>query len=214
MGTLYWQLNDCWPVVSWSSIDYFGRWKAVQYTIREAYKSILVSSKLEKGKLITNAVSDYLKQRDGDFKVQVFNLSGEAIKSWQQKLVIKPNCSEQIFSAPYEFSKADSSKTFVFTEFKSTLGETVYAYSLNCKPGNLQLQNPEIKVKVEQSVEGNYLVLTSKYPAFYVQIISSLSDFKLENNYFNMLPNVEYRTKVIKGSVDGIEVKSLFDYIK
>src|SRR6185295_18349763 len=43
MGSLYWQLNDCWPVASWSSIDYYGRWKALHYTVKEAFQKYLIS---------------------------------------------------------------------------------------------------------------------------------------------------------------------------
>ena len=45
MGTLYWQLNDCWPGASWSSRDYFGRWKALHYLARRFYSPILLSAK-------------------------------------------------------------------------------------------------------------------------------------------------------------------------
>jgi beta-mannosidase len=43
MGTLYWQMNDCWPVASWSSIDYEGRWKAAHYRVRELYEPLLIA---------------------------------------------------------------------------------------------------------------------------------------------------------------------------
>ena len=42
-GTLYWQLNDCWPVASWSSLDYFGRWKALHYAARRFYAPLMLS---------------------------------------------------------------------------------------------------------------------------------------------------------------------------
>ncbi len=46
-GTLYWQLNDCWPAPTWSSIDYFGNWKALQYRIRDDYRDVTVLEKFE-----------------------------------------------------------------------------------------------------------------------------------------------------------------------
>jgi beta-mannosidase len=51
MGSLYWQLNDTWPVASWASLDYHGRWKALHYTARNFYAPVLVSGveDMEKG---------------------------------------------------------------------------------------------------------------------------------------------------------------------
>ena len=51
MGALYWQINDCWPVASWSSIDYFGRWKALQYYAKRFYSDLLISPTVEDGSL-------------------------------------------------------------------------------------------------------------------------------------------------------------------
>ena len=58
MGSIFWQLNDCWPVVSPSSIDYYGRWKALQYYARRFYSPLLVSSRLKDGSLNVSVVSD------------------------------------------------------------------------------------------------------------------------------------------------------------
>ena len=61
MGSIFWQLNDCWPVASWSSIDYYGRWKALQYYARRFYAPLLVSPHVEDGILKTYIVSDRVK---------------------------------------------------------------------------------------------------------------------------------------------------------
>ena len=65
MGSIFWQLNDCWPVASWSSIDYYGRWKALQYYARRFYAPILVSPHVEDGSLKVYIVSDKTEGRAG-----------------------------------------------------------------------------------------------------------------------------------------------------
>lgn len=65
MGTLFWQHNDCWPVASWASRDYYGRWKAQHYYVRKAYDDILISSVVEGDDLIVYAVSDRLENTSG-----------------------------------------------------------------------------------------------------------------------------------------------------
>lgn len=210
MGTLYWQLNDCWPVVSWSGIDFFGRWKAVQYRIRDAYKPILIATQINKNSIEVNAVSDLLKPMEGNLKVTVYNLNGNELKVWENKITIKPSISEQIISMPYQFNSADSANIFVYTELVLKSGENINSYTYSCRLGNLKLQDPSIKARMERSNVGNVIVLTCNKPAFYVQI---MSDAKVDNNYFNMLPNKEYRVKVFAGDMDKIEVKSLFDFV-
>ena len=59
MGTLFWQHNDCWPVASWASRDYYGRWKAQHYYVRKAYDDILISSVVEGDDLIVYAAVSY-----------------------------------------------------------------------------------------------------------------------------------------------------------
>lgn len=210
MGTLYWQLNDCWPVVSWSSIDFYGKWKAVQYTVRDAYKPILLSAQIKDNRIDINAVSDYLQSCDGVLKVMLYNLKGDILKNWEKAISIKPNVSEQILSLSNEFSKTDSASNFVYAEFKSKEGALFNAFSYSCKTGNLSLVNPEISVKVNAD---NTLTLTCNHPAFYVQISSVAKDFKIDNNYFNMLPGKEYRVKVLEGKIDKISTKSLFGFL-
>lgn len=213
MGTLYWQLNDCWPVVSWSSIDFNNRWKAVHYTIRDAYKQILLATKIDKNGIVVNAVSDYLTPVKGTLKTKIFDIQGSVIKEWRQKITIKPNSSEPIQSIPYEFSKSDSSKLFVVTEFVTKSGERFNSYTFNCNPGSLKLLNPEIAFREESSEDGNYIILTCKHPVLYVQLSSLAAEFKVNDNYFNMLPGINYRVKLINGDFNKITAKSLFDFL-
>ncbi len=208
MGTLYWQLNDCWPVVSWSSIDFYGRWKAVQYTIRDAYKPILISTKTSKSNIDINVVSDLQQVAEGVLNVSVYNLNGEVLKRWSNKVRVKPNKSELISYLIYQFADTDSANIFVYSEFRSTSGEAFKSYAFNCKQGYLNVQSPEIKMRIEE----NYLVLTCTKPAFYVNI-SSVNDIEVDNNFFNMLPRKEYKVKVLKGDANSVEIKSLYNYI-
>ena len=213
MGSLYWQMNDCWPGVTWSGIDFYKRWKAVQYTVRDAYKPILVSAEVNEKEISVRAVSDYQTQTEGELKVFLYNLNGEILKRWVNPASIKPNVSEQILKVTNEFSMADSSNVFVEVEFESKNGEQFNAHSFYCKAGNLNLLNPDLKVKTEKKDDVITLLLTCSQPAFYVRISSTLPEFKVDNNYFNMLPGKEYRVNVLAGDPDKIDTKSLFDFL-
>ena len=68
MGSLYWQINDCWPVASWSSIDYYGNWKALHYAVRDAFENIDLSFKIQNDSLQIFVISDSLKNLEAKLK--------------------------------------------------------------------------------------------------------------------------------------------------
>jgi beta-mannosidase len=94
MGSLFWQLNDCWPVASWSSIDYYGRWKALQYYARRFYAPVLVSPHVEGGTLAIYVVSDKTAAVDGTLHLRILNFSGQIIKETSQAVKIDPLTSK------------------------------------------------------------------------------------------------------------------------
>ena len=78
MGSIYWQLNDCWPVASWSSIDYYGRWKALQYYARRFYAPILVSPHLKAGP--SRSMSSRTKRpATGDLRLRLMDFDGKVL---------------------------------------------------------------------------------------------------------------------------------------
>ena len=79
MGTLFWQLNDCWPSVSWSSIDFFGNWKALHYKAKKAFTNVLISSKIENDTLKTFVINDELKSHEGQLSIQILDFDGNIV---------------------------------------------------------------------------------------------------------------------------------------
>ena len=79
MGTLFWQHNDCWPVASWASRDYYGRWKAQHYYTRKVYDDILISLVVEGDDLKVYAVSDRLENTSGRLQLQVCRFDGTVV---------------------------------------------------------------------------------------------------------------------------------------
>jgi beta-mannosidase len=85
MGSIFWQLNDCWPVASWSSIDYYGRWKALQYYARRFYAPILVSPHVEDGALKVYIVSDKTKAEPATLRVRLMDFDGKVLLEETQR---------------------------------------------------------------------------------------------------------------------------------
>jgi beta-mannosidase len=84
MGTIYWQLNDCWPGPTWSSIDFFGNWKALQYTIRKDYEDVaMLRKESEAGNFDYFLISDVPDTFRCAVTCDIYTLSGVKIKSFQ-----------------------------------------------------------------------------------------------------------------------------------
>ena len=91
MGSLYWQLNDCWPGASWSSIDYYGKWKALHYNIKKAFSPVIVSHELKDDNLNVVVVSDLKENIECEVEIKLLSFKSEIpIKKWNKKIKIKP----------------------------------------------------------------------------------------------------------------------------
>lgn len=99
MGSLFWQINDCWPVASWSSIDYFGRWKAQQYFAVKAFDTVLVSPALEDGKVSLIVVSDHLKDKAVTLEIRTMDYTGKGGAAQTLPFTLKANRAEVVFTA-------------------------------------------------------------------------------------------------------------------
>ena len=89
MGSLYWQLNDCWPAISWSGIDYFGRWKAMQYTVRNNYKPVIISAVKTGDQVRIYIVSDLLTDTAAVLKTSLIDFYGKTVKQKKRNIVIR-----------------------------------------------------------------------------------------------------------------------------
>jgi beta-mannosidase len=78
-GTLYWQLNDCWPSATWSSVDYFGRWKALHYKLKTVFKDVLLSAVQEDGYLRIYAISDLPEEKEFRLGLKIIDFHGKVI---------------------------------------------------------------------------------------------------------------------------------------
>jgi len=102
MGSLFWQINDCWPVASWSSIDYYGRWKAQQYFARKAFAPILVSPQVEGGVLNVHAVNDRLSPQHLSLNLRVLTFEGDVLWKHGAPVTLAANSSQILFSRPFD----------------------------------------------------------------------------------------------------------------
>jgi beta-mannosidase len=95
-GTLYWQLNDCWPAASWSSIDYYGRWKALHYAARCFYAPVLLSVEDEETRMGFTVTNDRTEPWEGEVRWSLETLSGEALLAGRESITAAPLAATQV----------------------------------------------------------------------------------------------------------------------
>ncbi len=96
MGSLYWQLNDVWPGASWSGIDWFGRWKALQFHARRFFAPVTVAALRKEGRTSVNIISDRTTPREGELRLRVMTLQGQVLREQVQRLRIEPLSATRI----------------------------------------------------------------------------------------------------------------------
>ena len=217
MGSLFWQHNDCWPVASWSSRDYYGRWKAQHYFARKAYDMILVSPVVMDGQLTVHLVSDYLKPVRGKFTLKVMDMEGNIIYSKAETTKTPVNSSKLIFKS--DIKKISGNASFndiiIYTEFQtSNKTYTNIAYTAEQKFMNYRPAN--IKWKIKKINDGYELLLTSEVFARGVFLSLPGIDSFFEDNYFDLLPHspkvIKLRSSKTLNEIDQqIKVTSLVD---
>jgi beta-mannosidase len=200
MGSLYWQLNDCWPVASWASIDYYGRWKALQYYARRFYDDILVSPFRHDGKVDVYVVSDKLQPVSGQIRTRLLDFSGKSLMDKTQDVQIAAQSSAVYFTLDEKglTANADPKKTFLV--FDLAVGGQSVSRNLIFFDTMHDLDLPE-SVHVDASLEssnGGYAV-TLRSPALARSVYLSFGDLDVQpsDNYFDLLPG-EPRTITLK----------------
>jgi beta-mannosidase len=206
MGTLYWQLNDCWPVTSWSSVDYFGRWKALHYQVKQSFENVLISMQRDDDSYKMFVINDHLKELKGNLVLEVIDFRGKKLLEINEFVSIAANSS----LGYYEFHKSDlrnisMEELIVTMSFKSTTTETKSNFYF-VKPKDLKLLKPNIQIKKIDEVT---LEVTSDVLA--KNVFLSSGDAFFSDNYFDVLPNEKKMISITGKLLEKIEVKSLFD---
>jgi beta-mannosidase len=212
MGTLYWQHNDCWPVASWSSRDYYGRWKAQHYFAKKAFEPILVSPIAKDDKLDVYIVSDKLKTVQGTLYIKVMDLKGNVVYQKNKKVKLPANSSNIQFTESLTNVLNDKSRNEVvvnarFLEDSKKLSIVSNNYFL---ARYKEIDFPEAKITVSSvpstAGEGYYVTLKSDVFARGVFLSIEGIDNFFSDNYFDLLPG-EPVTIHVKTSLD----KATFD---
>lgn len=218
MGTLFWMMNECWPVGCGSSIDYYGRWKAALYEAKRKYTPLLIDPHVEKGLLNIWIVSDKMSETEGKVKLELFDLEGNIIHQHDFTMSIPEDFAGIVYKKPLTEFLAGSNENDVI--LKSSLIEKDSIISieyLSFVPAKkLKLKNPEISYVVENKPNEYTITLTSKQYAKYVFLTIDEPVGYFSDNYFDIIPgetkSIVFSTnEKVPGIKEKLEVYSLYD---
>ena len=199
MGTLYWQLNDCWPGISWSSIDHFGNWKALHYEAKEAFENILISFKREGNHVNVYIINDLLKNLEETLVLQLNDFKGNVL--WSSSLEVEVDRNSSVLAQSFfveNMSGLDGNEVLLDAKY----GDYTNTYFFE-KPKNLALDKAEIHYEIQKVEQGFSVDVTS--PVFQKNVMLMVSaKGHFSDNYFDLKPN-ETKTVLFKTKASSIE---------
>ena len=204
MGTLYWQLNDAWPVISWSSIDYEGNKKALHWKLNELYAPILIGVlPTTDGNFTVYANSDYFVPVDGTLTLNVCDFDGNLLKSYSEMVFIPENGCVHLPLDVNDFIKDfDKTEIYISMQLADNEDNSVYTSRVQCLayPKDLKLKEVELTpiVEVEWGIGAITLTSPTLVKDVYIELPEGCTD--LSDNFFDLEPNkpkyVMFRTNI------------------
>jgi len=190
MGTLYWQLNDLWPVTSWSSVEYGGKWKQLHYHARRFYApvAVMAAPSADGTKIEVFAVNDTRKDVTDAVRVRVFSADGKLLdeQKWE--------CTARAGSSTKAGSLRKTDGTFLVFDFgghRNDYFPTPFR--------DMKISAPKIACDVREEAGVWKVVLSTDVPAFYVWVNAKGVRGEFSDNSFTLLPGepvvLTYRRK-------------------
>ena len=200
MGSLFWQLDDCWPVASWSSIDYSGRWKALQYYARRFYGDILVSPREDNDNLKVFVVSDRLQPVAGQLSLSLIDFEGNKLWSRQENIEVAPLNSKAYLTVPMKTLLAGKDPKGVLLLAEVLVGGKLVSSNEHFFGAykDLTMPRPQIEANAVPVRGGFKITLTADKFARAVYLSAPDHAGFFVDNYFDLIPGrkveIEFRT--------------------
>ncbi|ESU29590.1 beta-mannosidase [Flavobacterium limnosediminis JC2902] len=209
MGTLYWQLNDCWPVTSWSSVDYLGNWKAFHYQVKRSFEDVLLSVAEEENQYKVYVVSDELTPKKGKLQLELLDFKGAVLWKSASEVQVEANTSKVYYAIDKkEFGKFNPKQSVLSVKLVLSDTDVKLALFYFEKPKDLELSEPKITIR---HLSDNAVEVTTDVLAKNVFLNSDKGHFS--DNYFDLLPGERKVIGTTKPTKD-FTFKSLFDTFK
>jgi beta-mannosidase len=193
-GSLYWQLNDCWPVASWSGIDYFGRWKALHYFARRFFAPVLVSTVEGNGTVTVYVISDRRADAAARLSLRLVDFDGGELWRHERPILIEANTSKAYFTVSRQqlLERGEAHRSVLVVEAfegPSRLSRSLHHF---VKTKYLDLSDPELEVEACSTANGAIGArVSARRFAKSVRLSADSKAGRFSDNYFDVLPGEE-----------------------
>ncbi|HTR43059.1 MAG TPA: glycoside hydrolase family 2 protein [Pseudomonadales bacterium] len=222
MGCVFWQYNDIWPGMSWSSVDYFGRWKALHYMARKFYAPVLISAleNIPNGSADIFVTSDLAESIHAKLSWDVTDVNGKSLERDSMHLKIAPRKSEKIKTLNLQDLVQKHGDNGILTWLKLEAHGEVISENLVllATPKNIKLSDPGFEVSVDESGDGFVVKIKTEKPALWTWLELAEADAKYSDNFVHVTKDMPRKIEVKPASPLSKEdfsrqlrVRSLFD---
>jgi RNA polymerase sigma factor (sigma-70 family) len=187
-GTLYWQLNDCWPVASWSSLDYFGRWKALHYAARRFFAPVLLSVEDDGDRQTVHVTSDLREPWRGTVRWTLETLRGDTLESGEGQVEVPPLSSVAVRALDFADRLTDDSRRETVFTAELLQGDRLIARQVATfvPTKHLSLEPPGLSATTRLDGGVLSIELTSRSLARMVEVSLDGADVVFSDNYFDL----------------------------
>ncbi len=203
-GTLFWQLNDCWPVQSWAIIDSEGEPRAAYFAAKKFYAPVLLSLVRDGERAKAHLVSDVLSPVSGSLTFTLATLDGDLLATETQTVGVGPNGAAEVASFPLTAASGREREVYVYAQFTADDGSTTADnLLLLAEPKDLKTASPALSLTVAEEDEAFVLTVTAQKFAPYVWLRRSDNGplAQVSDNFFHLRPG-ETRTLTLPKSAD------------
>ena len=190
MGALYWQLNDNWPVASWSSIDYYGNWKLLHYAARRFFAPQLATARINEEKEAEfTIVNDALEEKSGLLRIEKMSFKGEILET--RELQINVPAGNSVSAAKWQIPASE--EYFLHYEWNDCKNDLFLMPYKSCPLGKADIRIQKV---------GNGFELETDVPAFFVSL--EMEGVVWSDNMFTLLPDRPVTIHAVRGEIKGM----------
>lgn len=210
-GTIYWQLNDCWPAPSWSSIDYYGNWKALQYQMKKDYTELSVVAKYTNLEtidyyLVSNLVDTFMV----DIQCDVYDLQGKHKTTLELSQMMNGQGSTKLCLKGIEKELSAQNLQLVF-RFKDRDGKKHTRTFDNLKSTYQKATEKDVEMTFETDKSGRgQITITNKAFVRNLWVSSNKLGVKFDRNFESLLPGTHTIQITFKGELNEEDFKLMW----